>query len=153
MAQENYVEGCYMQRTPLLETKGFCFWKTHFETYIKSKDIDLWQVIQNGNFVFEIEDSDTKMVKDTPYELIEDDEKKQLGKNNEAKMTLYNAQSCKEYGRVLMCKTAKELLRALLLKWRAKVTTIEEDKDLATLSLDELIGNLKAYEMILEMIV
>ncbi|GKG60214.1 hypothetical protein Tco_0609878, partial [Tanacetum coccineum] len=73
MAQENYVEGGSMQRPPLLEAEGFCFWKTRFETYIKSKDIDLWQVIQNGDFVFEIEDSDTKMVKDTPYELIEDD--------------------------------------------------------------------------------
>ncbi|GKD92639.1 hypothetical protein Tco_1372476, partial [Tanacetum coccineum] len=32
---------------------------------------------------------------------------------------------------------------------RAKVTAIEEAKDLATLPLDELIGNLKVYEMIL----
>ncbi|GJW84986.1 hypothetical protein Tco_0158131 [Tanacetum coccineum] len=41
-------------------------------------------------------------------------------------------------------------LRALLLKWRAKVTGIEEAKDLATLPLDERIGNLKVYEVILE---
>nr|GFA72344.1 UBN2 domain-containing protein [Tanacetum cinerariifolium] len=34
--------------------------------------------------------------------------------------------------------------RALHHKWRAKVTTIEESKDLTSLSLDELIGNLKA---------
>ncbi|GKC90098.1 hypothetical protein Tco_1150747, partial [Tanacetum coccineum] len=32
----------------------------------------------------------------------------------------------------------------------AKVRTIEEAKDLATLSLFELVGNLKVYEMILE---
>ncbi|GJX00233.1 hypothetical protein Tco_0184146 [Tanacetum coccineum] len=32
----------------------------------------------------------------------------------------------------------------------AKVTTIEEAKDLATLPLDELIGNLKVYEMVLD---
>ncbi|GJW54838.1 hypothetical protein Tco_0098923 [Tanacetum coccineum] len=32
----------------------------------------------------------------------------------------------------------RKFLRALLLKWRAKVTTIEEAKDLATLPLDEL---------------
>ncbi|GKC91774.1 hypothetical protein Tco_1152423 [Tanacetum coccineum] len=31
----------------------------------------------------------------------------------------------------------------------AKVTTIKEAKDLATLPLDELIGNLKVYEMVL----
>nr|GEV68621.1 retrotransposon protein [Tanacetum cinerariifolium] len=39
-----------------------------------------------------------------PYELLKDDQKKQLGKNNEAKMTLYNALARKEYERVFMCK-------------------------------------------------
>nr|GEV79874.1 UBN2 domain-containing protein [Tanacetum cinerariifolium] len=41
-------------------------------------------------------------------------------------------------------------LRALPLKWRAKVMAIEEAKDLATIPLDELIGNLKVYEMVLD---
>ncbi|GJU24426.1 zf-CCHC domain-containing protein [Tanacetum coccineum] len=41
-------------------------------------------------------------------------------------------------------------LRALSSKWRPKVTAIEELKDLSTLSLDELIGNLKVYEVVLE---
>ncbi|GJZ33335.1 hypothetical protein Tco_0578771 [Tanacetum coccineum] len=44
----------------------------------------------------------------------------------------------------------RKFLRALQLKWRAKVTAIEEAKDLATLLLDELIGNLKVYEMVLD---
>ncbi|GKB20382.1 hypothetical protein Tco_0854305 [Tanacetum coccineum] len=35
-------------------------------------------------------------------------------------------------------------------KWRAKVTTIEESKDLTSLYLDELIGNLKVHEMIIK---
>ncbi|GJS66781.1 zf-CCHC domain-containing protein [Tanacetum coccineum] len=91
MAQENYIEGCSMQRPPLLEPNGFCFWKARFETYFNSKDIDLWQVIQNGDFYFEVEDSETK----------------------------------------------------------DKVTAIEEAKYLATLPLDELIGNLEVYETIL----
>nr|GEV32593.1 zf-CCHC domain-containing protein/UBN2 domain-containing protein [Tanacetum cinerariifolium] len=38
----------------------------------------------------------------------------------------------------------RKFLRALHPKWRAKVTTIEESKDLTSLSLDELIRNLKA---------
>ncbi|GJU66470.1 zf-CCHC domain-containing protein [Tanacetum coccineum] len=37
----------------------------------------------------------------------------------------------------------RKSLRALHPKWRAKVTEIEESKNLTTLSLDELIGNLK----------
>nr|GEU73609.1 copia protein [Tanacetum cinerariifolium] len=41
-------------------------------------------------------------------------------------------------------------LRALHPKWRAKVTTIEESKDLTLLLLDELIRNLKVYGMIIK---
>nr|GEW83443.1 zf-CCHC domain-containing protein/DUF4219 domain-containing protein/UBN2 domain-containing protein [Tanacetum cinerariifolium] len=40
--------------------------------------------------------------------------------------------------------------RALHPKWHVKVTTIEESKDLTSLSLDELIGNLKVYEVIIK---
>ncbi|GJR28134.1 hypothetical protein Tco_1104366 [Tanacetum coccineum] len=40
----------------------------------------------------------------------------------------------------------RKFLRALPTKWRPKVTAIEESKDLLTLPLDELIGNLKVYE-------
>ncbi|GJX92585.1 hypothetical protein Tco_0347171 [Tanacetum coccineum] len=43
---------------------------------------------------------------------------------------------------------ARKFLRALHPKWRAKVTAIEESKDLTSLSLDEIIGNLKVYEVI-----
>ncbi|GJX98131.1 hypothetical protein Tco_0355150 [Tanacetum coccineum] len=44
----------------------------------------------------------------------------------------------------------RKFLRALHPKWRAKVTAIEESKNLTSLSLDELIGNLKVYEVIIK---
>ncbi|GKA66623.1 zf-CCHC domain-containing protein [Tanacetum coccineum] len=44
----------------------------------------------------------------------------------------------------------RKFLRAIHPKWRAKVTAIEESKDLTSLSLDELIGNLKVHEMIIK---
>nr|GEU39222.1 UBN2 domain-containing protein [Tanacetum cinerariifolium] len=40
--------------------------------------------------------------------------------------------------------------RALHPKWRAKVTAIELSKNLTTLSLDELIENLKVYEEVIK---
>ncbi|GJX87186.1 zf-CCHC domain-containing protein [Tanacetum coccineum] len=125
-------------------------------------------------------------MKETSYELLKDTEKKQLGKNKEAKMTIYNALPRKEYERVFMCKTAKEVLHTLIIthqgnsqvknckidlltqeyekfsisyeetidsgftRFNAIATAIEEAKDLATPPLDELIGNLKVYEMVLE---
>ncbi|GKA27832.1 zf-CCHC domain-containing protein [Tanacetum coccineum] len=44
----------------------------------------------------------------------------------------------------------RKFLRALHSKLRAKVTAIEESKDITSLSLDELIGNLKVYKVIIK---
>ncbi|GJT79011.1 retrovirus-related pol polyprotein from transposon TNT 1-94 [Tanacetum coccineum] len=44
----------------------------------------------------------------------------------------------------------RKFLRDLHPKWREKVMTIEESKDLTSLSLDELIGNLKVHEIIVK---
>ncbi|GJT85278.1 hypothetical protein Tco_1066995 [Tanacetum coccineum] len=44
----------------------------------------------------------------------------------------------------------RKFLRALHPKWRAKVMAIKESKDLTSLSLDELIGNLKVHKMIIK---
>nr|GEW18719.1 retrovirus-related Pol polyprotein from transposon TNT 1-94 [Tanacetum cinerariifolium] len=76
-------------------------------------------------------------------------------------MVIYNAlprKSMKEFlcvirqkkFRKLFYSPIKEVLRALHPKWRAKVTAIEESKDLTSLSLDELIGNLKVHEFIIK---
>ncbi|GJX41205.1 zf-CCHC domain-containing protein [Tanacetum coccineum] len=211
MDSEKYLEGQSMQRPPLFESDSFIYWKNRFETYVKSKDLDLWHVITNGDFQPIIQNPETKLDEVVPFEKQTDDLKRRLAKNNEAKMVIYNALPRKEYERIFMCNTAKEIwktllithqgnsqvkdnkidllvqqyeqfvisedesidsafarfntiitslkaldegyssknyirkfLRALHPKWRAKVTAIEESKDLTSLSLDELIGNLKA---------
>ncbi|GKF24245.1 hypothetical protein Tco_0076567, partial [Tanacetum coccineum] len=179
--------------------------------YVKSKDLDLWHVITNGDFHPIQNNSETKLDEVAPFEKQNDDLKKRLAKNNEAKMVIYNALPRKNMKDIFMCNTAKEIwktllithqgnsqvkdnkidlfvqhyeqfvifedesidgafarfntiitslkaldegyssknyvrkfLRALHPKWRAKVTAIEESKDLTSLSLDEFIENLKA---------
>ncbi|GJT13745.1 zf-CCHC domain-containing protein [Tanacetum coccineum] len=214
---DKYLEGQSMQRPPLFESDSFIYWKNRFETYVKSKDLDLWHVITNGDFQPIEQNPETKLDEVIPFEKQSDDLKKRLAKNNEAKMVIYNALPRKEYERIFMCNTTKEIwktllithqgnsqvkdnkidllvqqyeqfvisedesinsafarfntiitslkaldegysiknyvrkfLRALHPKWRAKVTTIEESKDLTSLSLDELIRNLKVHEMIIK---
>nr|GEW08511.1 serine/threonine protein kinase SRPK1 [Tanacetum cinerariifolium] len=44
----------------------------------------------------------------------------------------------------------KKFFRALHPKWRAKVIAIKESKDLSSLALDDLIGNLKVHEVVME---
>ncbi|GJZ27137.1 zf-CCHC domain-containing protein [Tanacetum coccineum] len=205
-----------MQRPPLFEANCFIYWKNRLETYVKSKDIDLWYIIAYGDYKPTLKDKYGKDVV-TPYEKLDENQKKMLSKNNEAKMVLYNALPKKVYERIYMCDTAQNIwdslittrqgnkqvkdnkidrfvqkyeeftitddetidcafssfntiitplkaldesfssrnhvrkfLRALPSKWRPKVTAIEESKDLSKLSLDELVGNLKDYEVVLE---
>ncbi|GJS99362.1 zf-CCHC domain-containing protein [Tanacetum coccineum] len=217
---KNILEGQSYEkwrRPPLFESDGFIYWKNKFETYVKSKDLDLWHVITDGDFPPIQNNPKTKKDEVVPFHKQNDDLKKKLAKNNEAKMVIYNALPRKEYKRIFMCQTAKEIwdtllithqgnnqvkankidllvqqyeqfmipeeesidnafakfntiitslkaldegfsskncvrkfLRALHPKWRAKVTAIEESKNLTTLSLDELIGNLKVYEEVIK---
>nr|GEV18946.1 zf-CCHC domain-containing protein/DUF4219 domain-containing protein/UBN2 domain-containing protein [Tanacetum cinerariifolium] len=162
---------------------------------------------------------ETKLDEVIPFDKQSNDLKKKFAKNNEAKMVIYNALPRKEYERIFMCKTAKEIWKTLIIthqghsgsrvgrrgalkrnhyeilaswfydesidtalarfntiitslkaldegyhsmnyvrkffralhpKWRAKVTTVEKSKNLTSLSLDELIGNLKVHKMIIK---
>ncbi|GKE55819.1 zf-CCHC domain-containing protein [Tanacetum coccineum] len=143
MDSDKYLEGQSMQRPLLFESDSFIYWKNRFETYVKSKDLDLWHVITNGDFQHIIQNPETKL-DEVPFENQTDDLKRRLAKNNEAKClkALDEGYSSKNY--------VRKFLRALHPKWRAKVTAIEESKDLTLLSLDELIGNLKVHELIIK---
>ncbi|GJR66848.1 zf-CCHC domain-containing protein [Tanacetum coccineum] len=74
-----------MQRSPLFESDGFIYWKNIFETYVKSKDLDLWHVITYGDFPPVQNNPETKEDEIVPFDKQSDDLKK-LAKNNEAKM-------------------------------------------------------------------
>nr|GEV40710.1 zf-CCHC domain-containing protein/DUF4219 domain-containing protein/UBN2 domain-containing protein [Tanacetum cinerariifolium] len=206
-----------MQRPSLFESDGFIYWKNRFETYVKSKDLDLWHIITYGDFPLIQYNPETKKDETVSFDKQNNNLKKKLAKNNEAKMVIYNALPRKEYERIFMCKTAKEIWDTLLIthqgnsqvkdnkidllvkqyeqftiskeesidnafarfntiitslkaldvgfssknyvrkffrafhpKWRLKVTAIEESKDLTSLSLDELNGNLKVDEVIIK---
>lgn len=80
-----------MQRPPLFETDCFIYWKTRFETYVKSKDIDLWHVVTDSEFKPIENDPITKKDQIIPYEQQSNNLKRKLAKNDEAKMVIYNA--------------------------------------------------------------
>ncbi|GJX10165.1 retrovirus-related pol polyprotein from transposon TNT 1-94 [Tanacetum coccineum] len=136
MDSDKYLEGQSMQRPPLFESDSFIYWKNRFETYVKSKDLDLWHVITNGGFQPIIQNPETEESKDlTCYY-------QRFNTIITSLKALDEGYSSKNY--------VRKFLRALHPKWRAKVTAIEESKDLTSLSLDELIGNLKVHEMIIK---
>ncbi|GJX25900.1 hypothetical protein Tco_0232196 [Tanacetum coccineum] len=188
MELKKYLEGQSMQRPPLFESDGFIYWNNRFETYVKSKDLDLWHVITDGDFPPIQNNLETKKDEVVPFHKQNDDLKKKFAKNNESKMVIYNALPLKankidflvqQYEQFMIPKEesidnafakfntiitslkaldegfsskncVRKFLRALHPKWRVKVTAIEESKNLTTLPLDELIGNLKVYEEVIK---
>ncbi|GJV22004.1 hypothetical protein Tco_1371024 [Tanacetum coccineum] len=74
-----------------------------------------WHIVLNGNFTPLAKNKETQILEMVPFEQQDDDLKKKLAKNNEAKMVLYNALPKKEYERIFMCKTAKDIWQSLLI--------------------------------------
>ncbi|GJV22152.1 hypothetical protein Tco_1371172 [Tanacetum coccineum] len=163
-----FYSGLDISTRKILESNGF-------ETYVKSKDLDLWHVITDGDFPPIQNNPETKKDEVVPFHKQNDDLKKKLAKNNEAKMIFMFQQyeqfmipksspidnafakfntiitSLKALDEVFSSKNCvRKFLRVLHPKWHAKVTTIEESKNLTTLPLDELIGNLKVYEEVIK---
>ncbi|GKB56967.1 putative ribonuclease H-like domain-containing protein [Tanacetum coccineum] len=89
MDSDKYLEGKSMQRPPLFESDCFIYWKNRFETYVKAKDLDLWHIILNGDFPPVAKNEVTQILEEVPFELQDDNLKKKLAKNNEAKMWVF----------------------------------------------------------------
>ncbi|GJR05934.1 zf-CCHC domain-containing protein [Tanacetum coccineum] len=143
----------------LFESDGFIYLKNRFETYVKSKDLDLWHIIINGDFLLFQNNPETKKDEIVPFDKQNDNLKRKLSKNNEAKMVIYNAFA--KFNTIITILKAldesfsskncvRKFIRAFHPKWRTKVTAIEESKNLTTLPLDELIGNLEVHEEIIK---
>nr|GEX71224.1 uncharacterized mitochondrial protein AtMg00810-like [Tanacetum cinerariifolium] len=64
------------------------------------------------------------------FEEQSDDLKKKLAKNNEAKMVLYNALPKKEYERIFMYKTAKDIWQSLLITYQGNIQAKDNKVDL-----------------------
>nr|GEW41349.1 hypothetical protein [Tanacetum cinerariifolium] len=162
MDSDKYLEGQSMQRPPLFESDHFIYWKNRFKTYVKAKDLGLWHIILNGDFPPLAKNKVTQILEVVSFEEQSDDLKKKLAKNNEAKMVLYNALPKKEYERNFICKMAKDIWQSLLItqqesidsgfaRFNTIITSLKAlDEDLSSLALDELIGNLKVHEVVME---
>jgi len=99
--------------------------------------------------ILEITYEGTKLVKSTKLQML-------ISKFEEIKMlderwVLHQDQQLKKLDgesreESLWCKTHQKDLRSLPERFRIKVTTIEESKDLDSMKIEELVGSLQTYE-------
>nr|GEX80810.1 UBN2 domain-containing protein [Tanacetum cinerariifolium] len=157
MDSDKDLERQSMQRPPLFRSDYVIYWKNRFETYVKAKDLDLWHIILNGDF--------PPVAKNKETQVLEMDNKIDLLVQQYEQFTIleeeYIDSGFARFNTVITSLKAldegfssknyvRKFLKALHTKWREKVTAIEEWKDLSSLALDELIDNLKVYEVVME---
>ncbi|GJR84043.1 hypothetical protein Tco_0154828 [Tanacetum coccineum] len=148
MDSDKYLEGQSMQRPPLFESDCFIYWKNRFATYVKAKDLDLWHIILNGNFSPVAKNKVTQILEEVPFEQQDDNLKRKLAQNNEAKLVLYNALPKKENEKVCMYKTAKDIWQLLLITHQGnsqvkdnKIDLLDQQYEQFTILEEESIGS------------
>ncbi|GJU47412.1 hypothetical protein Tco_1204678 [Tanacetum coccineum] len=144
-----------MQRHLFLKRDSFILLENRFRAYVKSKDLDLWHVITNGDFQPIIQNSETKLDEVVPFEKQTDDLNRRLAKIMKPKCQVKDNKIdllVQQYEQFVISED--ESIDSAFARFNTIITSLkaldEESKDLISLSLDKLIGNLKVNEMIIK---
>ncbi|XP_039682977.1 uncharacterized protein [Medicago truncatula] len=125
MSKVKYVaEGGSSNRPPLFDGSNYYFWKGKMELFLRSQDNDMWAVITDGDFVPTTKEGAVKA--------------------KSAWSTDEKAQAYSTHDRI------RKILRCLPSVWRPMVTAITQAKDLKSMNLEDLIGSLRAHEVVLQ---
>nr|XP_033515240.1 uncharacterized protein LOC117279754 [Nicotiana tomentosiformis] len=130
--------------------------------HMQEKDYELWVIITNGPLPTLKKNVEGEDVPKTRGDYNAKDLKK-WENNAKTKKWLVCGLGPDEYRRIQGCSTTKKiwdtliiseekrvkkiLNRVLPVTWERKIIVIQESKNIATLPLDELIGSLKDYEL------
>nr|GEU35718.1 copia protein [Tanacetum cinerariifolium] len=167
-------------RSLMLDKSMYESWKSRIELYIENKENGrmILKSVQNSPLVWPTVAQKDGITRTKKYEELSVTEKLQADCNSEVKDNKIDL-LVKQYEQFVILKKkyldsafarfntiitslkaldegyssknyVRKFLRALHPNWRAKVTTIEKSKDITSLSLDELIRNLKFYEMVIK---
>ncbi|XP_070026701.1 intracellular protein transport protein USO1-like [Nicotiana sylvestris] len=167
-------EGQSTTRPPLFNGLYYFWWKNRMRDHIMGEDYELWDIVTDGPLATTKKTAEGLEVPKTRADCTAEDLKK-WEKNVKAKKWLVCGLGPDEYSRIQSYNSAKEiwdtlqvahkgtpqvkriileedkvekiLTRVLPIAWESKITAIQESKNTATLKLDELIGNLTAYEL------
>ncbi|GKU99582.1 hypothetical protein SLEP1_g12408 [Rubroshorea leprosula] len=137
------LEGLSTTKPPFFDGTNYTYWKNRMRVYMLANEPKTWIVTLKGPH------EPMKVVgeSEVPKEEVEWNDE-DLGKimiNNKAINMLQCALNPTEFPRA--SGLVRKILRSLPKSWEAKKTTIEESKDLKTLKLDDLIGNLMTYKI------
>ncbi|XP_049347721.1 uncharacterized protein LOC125812241 [Solanum verrucosum] len=162
-APPSLEEGQSITRTLCFNDQIYGWWKNRMQDYIMAEDSELWDVVLDGPYVPSKDVNEGDLTRVVPKSRREYDEinKKKIVKHYKAKKLLEGENIHEKHSRFtsitneLCClsepihpsKKARKILRVFPKSWESKVNAITEARDLKTLTMDDLIGNLQTYEL------
>ncbi|XP_070013738.1 uncharacterized protein [Nicotiana sylvestris] len=130
-------EGQSTDRPPLFNGHYYSWWKNRMRDQIIGEDYQLWDIVTDSTLATMKKNGEGV---DVPKIRVD-----------------CNAEDLRKWGKMLKrrnglviiekYKVEKILTRVLPVTWESKITVTQESKNIVTLKLDELIGNLTAYEL------
>ncbi|XP_016185466.1 uncharacterized protein LOC107627119 [Arachis ipaensis] len=112
---DEVFEGQCYHRPPLLNGTNYLYWKNRMAIWIKSQDLRIWDVIENGNHVpmkttsKEVGEVETSTEELKPKSEWTDDDYKKVSFNFKAINYLHCAITQNDYMMICTCETAKEI--------------------------------------------
>ncbi|XP_070049073.1 uncharacterized protein [Nicotiana tomentosiformis] len=171
-APPNFEAGQSMYRPPRFNDQYYSWWNTRMHDFIMAEDSELWDVIYDRPFVpMKTVGEGTVTIPKTRKEY-NDANRKAIEKNFRAKKILVCGIGPDEYNHISACQSAKEIWEApqtahegttqvkqskidmltteyglFKMKEDESIKDMHTPKDLQKLTIDELFGNLKTYEI------
>ncbi|KAK0570375.1 hypothetical protein LWI29_000206 [Acer saccharum] len=169
------TEGALNSRPPLLKGHNYRFWKLRMKAYIRSIDERAWMTVEEGYLApnkiedgvtvskprktakeaweaLQVTNEGTTAVKKSRLQLLTSQfEVLQMGEEDKfvdfQDKLLDIANQCQALGTPISGERLNwKILRSLPKRFKAKVTAIEESKDVDVMSIDELLGSLQTFE-------
>ncbi|KAK1564839.1 hypothetical protein Q3G72_012679 [Acer saccharum] len=169
------TEGASNSRLPLLKGRNYGFWKLRMKAYIRSIDERAWITVEEGYLTptkseegvtvskprktakeaweaLQVTNEGTKAVKKSRLQLLTSQfEVLQMGEEDKfvdfQDKLLDIANQCQALGAPISSKRLNwKILISLPKRFKAKVTAIEESKDVDFMSLDELLRSFQTFE-------
>ena len=106
-----YSEGQSTNRPPLFDGTDYSFWKHRMRIFIRSQDLDVWHVVEHGNFIPQ-KRVDGKLVP-KEYEELTADDKKHISMNDKALSILICGITREVFNSVSHCETAQDMWKLL----------------------------------------
>ncbi|KAA3467155.1 hypothetical protein EPI10_002194 [Gossypium australe] len=133
-------ESQFISKSLYFNGANYSYWKTRMILFIQANDLAVWDIIMDDPSI-PLKQKEELLVPKSKKEWNKED-RRSIQLNAKVMHTLFCALGPDEYNKVSSCLNVKEICDKL-----EPVTSIEEEKNLEKLNLDEIISSLLTHEM------